>query len=210
MYAAGVLHLTVSSAPEWLTCALEDIDAVLVDHAHCEMKAASNALSMAARHPDDPSVVRALTDLAREEIDHFQRVHARLEARGVPLGTPPPDPYVSALRRAHAALGPSGIAKNVAAAVDRLLICALIEARSCERFALLASALLERDADLSSFYAELRTSEARHYRTFVDLAVRTAKGDERGVLARLEALARAEGQIVVTRAEDHPSAAIHG
>jgi len=209
VYAAGVLHLTVSSAPEWLTCALEDIDAVLVDHAHCEMKAASNALSMAARHPDDPSVVRALTDLAREEIDHFQRVHALLGARGIELGTPPVDPYVAALRRAHTALGSSPVRKN-AAAVDRLLTCALIEARSCERFDLLARALAQDEPELAAFYAELRASEARHYRTFIDLAVRTAGGDEAGVYARLEAFAHAEGAIVEHLEGEDVRSAIHG
>jgi tRNA-(ms[2]io[6]A)-hydroxylase len=204
-----MLHLTVPSDPAWVASALADLDAVLVDHAHCEMKAAANALSMAARHPDDPRVVRVLTDLAREEIDHFQRVHALLEARGVELGTPPVDPYVATLRRAQTALGPSPVRKN-AAAVDRLLTCALIEARSCERFDLLARALVGRDAELAAFYAELRTSEARHYRTFVDLAVRTAAGDEAGVFARLEAFARAEGAIVVRLAAGDVRAGIHG
>jgi tRNA-(ms[2]io[6]A)-hydroxylase len=187
-----------------------DLDALLVDHAHCEMKAAANALSMAARHPDDPVVVRTLTNVAREEIDHFQRVHAVLEARGIPLGTPPPDPYVAALRRAHATLGPSPVAGEVAAAVDRLLTCALIEARSCERFDLLSRALGERSDPLAAFYGELMTSEARHYRTFVDLAVRTARGDEAAVFARLGALAAAEGVIVESRGEDAVQAAIHG
>ena len=69
----------------WATEALRDVDAVLLDHAHCEVKAATNALSLAVRHPDDAVVVRALTDLAREEIDHFQRVLALLSARGVAL-----------------------------------------------------------------------------------------------------------------------------
>jgi len=209
VYPPAVLHLTVPTDPRWVERALGDLDGVLVDHAHCEMKAASNALSMAARHPDDPSIVRALMDLAREEIDHFQAVHARLLSRGTSLGTPPVDPYVAALRRVHTRLGPSPVAKN-AGAVDRLLVCALIEARSCERFALLAHALLPRDAELAAFYAELRTSEARHYRTFVDLAVRTAGGDEGGVLARLEAFARAEGGIVEHRAREGVDGGIHG
>jgi tRNA 2-(methylsulfanyl)-N6-isopentenyladenosine37 hydroxylase len=204
-----MLHLSVPSDPAWVACALGDIDAVLVDHAHCEMKAASNALSMAARHPDDPTVVRILMDVAREEIDHFQRVHALLEARGVALGTPPVDPYVAALRRVQTQIGPSPVTKN-AAAVDRLLTCALIEARSCERFDLLAKALAPRDEDLAAFYAELRTSEARHYRTFIDLAVRTAGGDEASVFGRLEAFARAEGVIVEGLATADVRSAIHG
>ena len=204
-----MLHLTVPSDPGWIASALADLDAVLVDHAHCEMKAASNALSMAARHPDDPRTVRALTDLAREEIDHFQRVHALLEARGIELGTPPVDPYVATLRRAQAALGPSLVRRN-GAAVDRLLTCALIEARSCERFDLLARALVDREPELAAFYGELRTSEARHYRTFIDLAIRTAGEDEAGVFARLEAFAHAEGAIVERLATSDVRTAIHG
>ncbi len=210
MYARAVLRLATSSDPEWVTCALADLDATLVDHAHCEMKAAVNALSMAARQPDDVQVVRALTDLAREEIDHFQRVHERLVARGVPLGTPPVDPYVAALRRATTKLGPSPVARGAAAAVDRLLTCALIEARSCERFDLLARALASRDPELSVFYAELRASEARHYRTFLDLANHTAAGDDAAVLTRLDGLARVEGMIVDSRADADDRAAIHG
>ncbi len=205
-----MLRLATPSDSAWAACALADLDATLVDHAHCEMKAAANALAMAARHPDDPTVVRALTDLAREEIDHFQRVHARLVARGVPLGTPPQDPYVAALRRAHAHVGPSPIAKPLAAAVDRLLTCALIEARSCERFDLLSRALRDSDPELASFYAELLASEARHYRTFIDLATHTTGGDEAGVFARLDALARVEGMIIEGRSDAAERAAIHG
>jgi tRNA-(ms[2]io[6]A)-hydroxylase len=205
-----VLRLTTPSDPDWVRLALGDLDAMLVDHAHCEMKAAANALAMAARHPDDPTVVHALTDLAREEIDHFQRVHARLVARGVPLGTPPVDPYVAALRRASGAVGPSPVARGVAAAVDRLLTCALIEARSCERFDLLARALSGVDDELAAFYAELFAAEARHYRTFLDLATRTAGGDEEAVFARLDALAKVEGVIVLARAGADERAAVHG
>jgi tRNA-(ms[2]io[6]A)-hydroxylase len=205
-----MLHLTVVSDPAWVELALRDLGAVLVDHAHCELKAAANALSMAARHPDDARVVQALTDLAREEIDHFQRVHAVLEARHLALGNPPVDPYVAALRRAQGSLGPSPVSRGVAAAVDRLLTCALIEARSCERFALLARELGDTEPDLAAFYAELRTSEARHYRTFIDLAVHVAEGDEAGVVARLRELAAVEGAIVTSRVHEDARATIHG
>jgi tRNA-(ms[2]io[6]A)-hydroxylase len=205
-----VLRLATSTDRDWVRHALDDLDATLVDHAHCEMKAAAHALSMAARHPDDPAFVRALTDLAREEIDHFQRVHAVLVARGVPLGTPPDDPYVAALRRAHTLVGPSPVRRGFAVAVDRLLTCALIEARSCERFDLLSQSLLGVDEALASFYAELRTSEARHYRTFLDLATRMAGDDEAAVFARLDVLAGVEGVIVEQRARETHRAAIHG
>ena len=205
-----MLHLAVASDEAWVTRALANLDAVLVDHAHCEMKAASNALSMAGRHADDPQLVRVLTDLAREEIDHFQRVLTLLETRGVPLGNPPRDPYVATLRRAQTKLGPSPVKGNAAAGVDRLLICALIEARSCERFDLLARALASRDEALGRFYAELRAAEARHYRTFVDLAVQLSGGAAPLVLRRLEALAETEGMIVVRLSEEDNRSAIHG
>src|SRR5580692_4008475 len=91
-YPAIMFCLTVPSDPAWAAAAVADLDAVLADHAHCEMKAASNALSLAARHPEDARVVLALTDLAREEIGHFQEVLAWMGRRGVALGPPPKDP----------------------------------------------------------------------------------------------------------------------
>src|SRR5206468_2056548 len=147
-----MLGLKVESDAAWAAEALRDLDRVLVDHAHCEMKAASNALSLAARHPKDFALVRALTDLAREEIDHFQRVLAFLEARGLTLGPPPVDTYAADLRRAASAL-PRDVALPVL--VDRLLVSALIEARSCERFKLLLGAIAQDDEpQLHAFYTE--------------------------------------------------------
>lgn len=208
-----MLCLEVSTDAAWVEAATSDVDAVLVDHAHCEMKAASNALSLAARYPGDLELVRALTDLAREEIEHFQRVLRLLEERGVALGAPPVDAYAADLRRAANALprdpGPS------ASLVDRLLVGALIEARSCERFKLLADATAEapgREA-MHALWSELLAAEARHYRTFVDLATRAAGGDRERVAARLGAIARAEGAIVAGLARDGAGASratIHG
>jgi tRNA-(ms[2]io[6]A)-hydroxylase len=207
-----MLCLCVATDDAWATAAVNDIDRVLLDHAHCEMKAASNALSLAARHPDDTELVLALTNLAREEIDHFQRVLLLLSARGVPLCPPPVDAYAAELRRAaQAAPREAGLP----AVVDRLLVGALIEARSCERFKLLADATAGRVdvAELHALWSELLAAEARHYRTFVDLAVRAAAGDRPRVTARLERLARLEGEIVgrLSRAADGtPRASIHG
>jgi len=187
--------LTVPTDEAWVDAATADVEAVLLDHAHCEMKAASNALSLAARHPQDAELVRALTDLAREEIDHFQRVHAVLTARGVGLGPPPVDAYAAELRRAvQAEPRESGLPSLV----DRLLVCALIEARSCERFKLLAAATQARAAFVEehALWNELLAAEARHYRTFVEMAVRAAGGDRPRATARLERLARLEGAIV--------------
>lgn len=188
-----MLCLKVPTDAAWAAAAMRDVDTILVDHAHCELKAASNALSLAARHLADVHLVRELTDLAREEIDHLQRVLAVLAARNMALGPPPVDSYAADLRRAT-----SGLARDlrVTALVDRLLVAALIEARSCERFQLLAEAARAHDAELHALWGELLGSEARHYRTFVALAVRAAGGDRACVVARLERLAEVEGAIV--------------
>jgi tRNA-(ms[2]io[6]A)-hydroxylase len=201
--------LRVPTDAAWVRLALGDVDAVLRDHAHCEMKAASNALSLAARHPATMRLVRALTDLAREELDHFQQVLAVLEQRGIALGTPEVDGYAAELRRA-ASLLPRDPSMSVL--VDRLLVGALIEARSCERFKLLVEALAARggEDDLVAFYKELFAAEARHYRTFVDLANEAAGGDEARVSARLDALADAEGAIVSSLARAQDRATMHG
>src|SRR5579864_4249590 len=116
-----------STDDAWAVMALRDVDALLADHAHCEMKAASNALSLAARHPGDIELALALTDLAREEIDHFQRVLSMLASRGVVLGPPPVDLYAAKLRCAARELPREA---TMAPIVDRLLVGALIEARS--------------------------------------------------------------------------------
>jgi tRNA-(ms[2]io[6]A)-hydroxylase len=204
-----MLCLKVPTDPPWAAAALRDVAGVLVDHAHCEMKAASNALSLAARHPGDPQLVRALTDLAREEIDHFQRVLALLVERGVTLGPPPVDEYAAGLRRAMNALSRDAATGTL---VDRLLVGALIEARSCERFKLLADATAADGShrELHALWEELLAAEARHYRTFVDLAVRAAGGDRARVLARLERLSEAEGDIVAALASGASRATIHG
>jgi tRNA 2-(methylsulfanyl)-N6-isopentenyladenosine37 hydroxylase len=188
-----MLCLKVPTDGAWAAEAVRQADAVLVDHAHCELKAASNALSLVARHPGDPTLARALTDLAREEIEHYQRVLDVLAARGVPVGPPPVDAYAAALRRAASELPRR---PGVPVLVDRLLVGALIEARSCERFQLLAEATRAGDAELHALWKELLASEARHYRTFVDLAVRASGGDRAATVERLDALAELEGTIV--------------
>jgi tRNA 2-(methylsulfanyl)-N6-isopentenyladenosine37 hydroxylase len=203
-----MLGLTVATDPGWVNAALRDVGAVLVDHAHCEVKAAANALSLAARHPGDLSLVRALTSLAREEIDHFQRVLDLLEARGLALGPPPVDAYAAELRRASSA---SSRPASLTALVDRLLVGALIEARSCERFKLLAEALGDDERELRALHVELFEAEARHYRTYVDLAT-TAAGPAaaNAVPARLAALSEVEGRIVASLARGVDRATIHG
>ena len=208
--------LRVPTDPSWAKEAVKNLDAVLVDHAHCEMKAANNALSLVLRHPGDLSLVRALTDLAREELDHFRRVVAFLERRGLELGSPPIDNYAGELRRAMGQLPHA----NVPPLTDRLLVGALIEARSCERFKLLLDELPpETSTELRVFYEELFACEARHYRMYLDLARDALRShwkgaDERevdsAVQSRLSFLAEAEGRIVRALAERDTRATVHG
>ena len=206
-----MLGLKVESDAAWAAEALRDLDRVLVDHAHCEMKAASNALSLAARHPDHLGLVRALSEIAREEIEHFQRVLELIARRGLALGTPPVDVYAVELRKVSKATS-----SKLPPLADRLLVGALIEARSCERFKLLAAALEKAgDREMCAFYTELLASEARHFRTFVDLAIlATGEGASGGarelVTERLDALSRHEAAIVLRLAQGGERATIHG
>jgi tRNA-(ms[2]io[6]A)-hydroxylase len=210
-----MLCLKVPTDPGWAAEAMRDAGAVLADHAHCELKAASNALSLAVRCGGDAETMRTLTDLAREEVEHFQRVLGHLEARGCRLGPPPVDEYAAELRRAAGEVPRAPWAPPL---LDRLLVGALIEARSCERFQLLAAATAPGQGDAASpelyaLWSELLASEARHYRTFVDLAVRACGGDRARVVARLDELAVVEGAIVARlarREAGESRATIHG
>jgi tRNA 2-(methylsulfanyl)-N6-isopentenyladenosine37 hydroxylase len=186
-----VLCLTHPTDPRWADVALSDLPAVLADHAHCEMKAASNALSLATRFPASPKIARALVALAEEELRHFRAVLDLLEQRDIALGKPDVDAYAAELRKLANGSSKKAPADSLA---DRLLVGALIEARSCERFRLLADALAARGDALASFYEDLFACEARHYRTLVDLAI-DVTGDETEVRSRLASLARAEGEL---------------
>ncbi|MBX3228727.1 MAG: tRNA-(ms[2]io[6]A)-hydroxylase [Labilithrix sp.] len=202
-----MLCLRQTTDEAWAREAIKDLDAVLVDHAHCEMKAATNALSLVVRHPQDLGLVRALTAIAQEELEHFDRVVAFLAKRGLALGVPPVDDYAAQLRRAMNALPPS----ELPLLANRLLVGALIEARSCERFKLLLSALPADCADdLRVFYQELFECEAKHYRQYVDLAKQAAGPLAALVEPRLELLAEAEARIVRGLAESDQRGAVHG
>jgi tRNA 2-(methylsulfanyl)-N6-isopentenyladenosine37 hydroxylase len=175
-----LLHSTTD--PRWVGIALADLDRTLQDHAHCEKKAAASAVKLVADHADRPELVRALARLAQEEMGHFLAVLAELGRRGVPLPPDEGDPYAQALLR----LVRSGAGRLV----DRLLVAALIEARSCERLQLLADAF--PDPRLAELYARFAQSEAGHERLFVDLARRHGVDAE----ARLDILAAEEARIV--------------
>ena len=186
-----MLCLVTDTDPRWAALAIADLPTALADHAHCEMKAATNALSLATRWPAPVEVARALTAVAEEELRHFREVLALLEARGLELGRPEVDAYAAALRSAAMSSGDKTPKGSLA---ERLLVGALIEARSCERFRLLADALAARGDELAAFYDELFACEARHYTTMVDLAIEVT-GREPRVRERLAVLARAEGDI---------------
>jgi tRNA 2-(methylsulfanyl)-N6-isopentenyladenosine37 hydroxylase len=169
---------------------------VLVDHAHCEKKAAANALSLLQAYPELPGLPAHMARLAREESAHLAKVLDLMAERGLTLGRDSGDPYAQALQK---------LVRTSAAerCVDRLLVAAVIEARSCERLSLLAEGL--EDPRLRRFYGELAQSEDGHQALFYRLAV-VAKGDEPAVQARLEALLEREAQVL---AEVGLRAAIH-
>ena len=170
--------------PQWVDIATGDLDAVLLDHAHCEKKAAASAMSLVSGYPDREELVVRLTALAIEELSHFRAVYQRIAARGLTLGRDSGDPYAQRLL---------ALARPMQGRLtDRLLLFGLIEARSQERLALLAEHVTE--PELRAFYAELSLAEARHAELFRDLA-RLYDADDH-VETRLEELAREEAAIV--------------
>lgn len=178
------LVLRVVTSPAWLPGALAALDEVLRDHAHCEKKAAANALSLLQAYPEVPGLPAQMARLAREEAGHLARVLGWLERRGLRLGRDRGDPYAQGLQ----ALVRTGASERQ---LDRLLVAALIEARSCERLGLLASGL--EKGELQAFYAELAQSEAGHHRLFLRLA-ESLHGE--AAFARLDALLDAEAELV--------------
>jgi len=197
-----MLGLLAATDARWAEEAMADLDGILRDHAHCEMKAAAHALSLAARHHDDLALVRRLTALAKEELDHFERVLEILDARKLSLGVPAVDEYAAALRD-----GAQRLPKTCPLLVDRLLVCALIEARSCERFKLLLDRMGEAH-EYHAFYKELFAAEARHFREYSEMAV--AASSEDAVTKRLAELAAVEAEIVRGREKSEHRATIHG
>lgn len=181
-----MVELAARTDPRWLPLALERFDEVLRDHAHCEKKAAAQALSLLASWPEHALLVQRMARLAQEELQHFRQVYDRLLARGLALGRDRGDPYARALRaevrHRH----------ERTRLTDLLLVAALIEARSHERLALLAGGLEE--PDLRRFYQALATAEAGHARLFVGLA--EEYDDPAAVAARLGELAAREAEIV--------------
>ncbi len=158
-----ILGLRLPTDPRWVRLAAENLSEILTDHAWCEQKAASHAISTIVRFPEYPDLVETLSAIAIEEMEHFQMVNQKIIERGFKLGFERPDNYVRDLAKF---IRKGGSRKHQMA--EALLFAAMIEARSCERFRMLSETV--DDEDLCAFYRELMISEANHYTTFLGLA----------------------------------------
>ena len=158
-----MLGLKLPTDPRWVDIAEKNIDDILIDHAHCELKAASTANSLIMSFPEYDELVTEMVSLVKEEMSHFKMVHERLLKRNVVLGRDRKDLYVHDLLKFF----PKGGSRTTQL-VHRLLYAALIEARSCERFRLLSENI--KDQDLAKFYRDLMASEANHYTLFLNFA----------------------------------------
>jgi tRNA-(ms[2]io[6]A)-hydroxylase len=182
-----MLSLQSASAARWFAQVDTSLDQILIDHAHCEKKAAGVAMNLLFSYVDNVALARAMTEIVNEELEHFRLVLDLLERRGIPFQKLTPSSYGQRLHELIRKEEPGR-------AVDRLLVAGLIEARSCERFSLLADHVT--DPELRDFYSSLFESEARHHSTYVRLACDFAA--EEAVRERLHWLAAAEAAIIAT------------
>lgn len=182
-----MLHLKSESQTRWLQQVDSHLEEILIDHAHCEHKAAATAMSLLGAYIDRPELTREMTVIIQEELEHFHQVLELLQRRGIPFRKLRPGDYG---RRLQLLVRPNEPFR----AVDRLLIAGLIEARSCERFKLLKDHVADRE--LADFYGSLFESEARHHTTYVRLA--RLFQDPESVRVRLDELAAAEAQVIET------------
>jgi tRNA-(ms[2]io[6]A)-hydroxylase len=190
-----IKFLQQPTSEAWIHQALSHLDIILLDHSHCERKAAGVALNLMFRYPSSEKLVRSLTAIAREELEHFEQVNQILEARGIALRPLAPPPYGAGLNKQIRIQEPDRL-------LDSLLVSALIEARSHERLGLLGACC--PDPELAEFYRRLMASEARHYGVYWVLA--TTYCDRSVVEKRLEELAAVESSLLSTL---HPEPRIH-
>jgi tRNA-(ms[2]io[6]A)-hydroxylase len=190
-----MLGLKSETGPAWIRRVEENLDEILIDHAHCEKKAAGTALNMIFAYVEHVDVVDRLVEVVKEELDHFRQVLALIAARGVSFRGQPQSAYGQRL-------GARVRTEEPGKAVDRCIVAALIEARSCERFLLLRDGL--RDRELAAFYGSLVESEGRHHGLYLRLAAHFA--EEPVVRARFEELAGVEASIL---AEPGPLPRLH-
>jgi tRNA-(ms[2]io[6]A)-hydroxylase len=182
-----MLHLQSESTARWLCQVDQDLDEVLIDHAHCERKAASIAMNLMNSYTENRQLCREMRRIVEEELEHFELVLRILDERGIVFRRLAAGPYGRSLNKLIRSSEPDR-------AVDRLLVASLIEARSCERFSLLAKHIRDRDALLADFYAGLFESEARHHTTYLQLAEQFASRP--AVRSRLDQLSAQEAEII--------------
>ena len=163
LYTVRMLGLKLPTDPRWVNLAEMDLAEILTDHAYCEQKAATSCISLIQAYPDKEELVREVAPIVTEEWGHFRMVLSELDKRGLKLGRQRKDEYVNQLLAFQKKSG-----SREERLLEKLLICALIEARSCERFRLLS--LHIGDEKLRDFYYKFMVSEAGHYRLFIDLA----------------------------------------
>ena len=193
-----MLGLKLPTDPRWVNIVEMNIDDILSDHAFCEQKATSTAISLIVSFPEYTELVQDMIALVKEEISHFKLVHDKIIARGKTLGQDRKDAYVNQLLKFF----PKGGSRTTQL-VHRLLYAALIEARSCERFRLLSQEL--KDEELRVFYHNLMVSEANHYTMFLGFARKY--GDENEVNKKWQELLEFEAEIMKNLSKDQ---SIHG
>ena len=193
-----MLGLKLPTDPRWVNIVEKNIEEILTDHAFCEQKATSTAISLIVSFPEYTELVQEMTALVKEEMSHFKMVHDIIIARGWTLGRDRRDDYVLQLIKFF----PKGGSRTTQL-VHRLLYAALIEARSCERFRLLSEAL--EDKELATFYRNLMASEANHYTMFLGFARKY--GNKKEVDTKWQQLLEYESEIISDLGKNE---AIHG
>jgi tRNA 2-(methylsulfanyl)-N6-isopentenyladenosine37 hydroxylase len=193
-----MLHLKLRTDPTWVNIVETNIEEILTDHAWCEQKAATNAITMVTQNSEQEELVTELLVIAREELEHLQMVHDLIKKKGYKLGRERKDNYVNELFKFLKKDG-----SRIQSLVDRLLFSAMIEARSCERFKVLSQNI--KDEEMAAFYRELMISEAGHYTTFITLARKY--GNEKEVNKRWRDWIDFEDSIIVKYGK---SETIHG
>ena len=179
-----MFDLRMQTPDAWVQTVMGDFDSFLVDHAACERKASATGMAFVVRYPDRTALLEPMIAFAREELEHFHQVYRRLEARGLTLGADQKDPYVTALQTwvRHGAND---------RLLDRLVMGAVVEARGCERFGLVAEALPE--GELKTFYLDITRSESRHHGLFLRLARNYFSQDD--IQSRLDNLLALEARV---------------
>lgn len=181
-----MFKLKLLTDPRWANIAEGNLEEILTDHAWCEQKATTNAITLITMLPEYPEIITELLAIAKEELEHFQMVHEIIKKRGYEFGRERKDDYVGQLYKFIV----QGSREDYI--VDRMLFAAMIEARSCERFKVLTENI--KDEELKTFYRDLMISEANHYTTFIGFARQL--GDSEKVNKRWEEWLEYEAEII--------------